>query len=146
MQKELQGCGQETAADVRLSAINVLTAVLSLTASWEYQYSLWDQTCAINMCTIRSSLSESRLVFCSVHMKPLTSVTLIFPPSLHSCGHVSNPFKAVCAFCWGKKRRRKEGTLVSLMHFWQLRSSVGLCSPGRLGVVDSTKWLDSQFT
>lgn len=33
MQKELQGCGQETAADVRLSAINVLTAVLSLTAS-----------------------------------------------------------------------------------------------------------------
>lgn len=37
MQQEVQRCGQETIADVHLSALNVLTAFLSLTASREYQ-------------------------------------------------------------------------------------------------------------
>lgn len=59
---------------------------------------------------ISVSLSESRQVYCSVYMNPLTSVTFIFPPRLHSCGHVSNPFKAVCALVGVKKEEQEEET------------------------------------
>lgn len=96
-----------------------------------------------HMCRKRAlseALSESRQVLCSVYMKPLTSVTFIFPPTLHSSGRVSNPFKAVCAFGWGKKKGKKEETFSvfnALLRARTFRRSP--CSPERLGVVDSTK-------
>lgn len=62
-------------------------------------------------------------------------ITFIFPPHLHSCGHVSNPFKAVCALVGVKKEEQEEETFSVFNALLTAKIfSRSLCSPGSLGV------------
>lgn len=114
------------AADVHLSPAHVLTAALSFATFWEYQLlSMTSYTvCAINMCCIKISLSESRRVFCPVCTWSLWHVSHLLFFFLQDCipADVSPSLLKPSAWTllggWG-------GALVSLMEFWQLWNTLG---------------------